>query len=356
MTVTFTLRAPRRASDRRRPRRPPAPRPLALVREPRYHAAVAPPPVVTLVTDFGLRDEFAGVVEGVIVRTAPARAGHARHARHRAHRRAGRHAGAGQAVPYLPLGVHLGVVDPGVGSERRALVSRRPARRCSWGPTTACSCRPRRRSAASSRARTISTRSCSCSPSRRRSTAVTCSRRSPRAWRTASRPTRSARSSTWPTSCAWRSRRSTSRDGVLQATRAAGRPLREHGPQRAARRPGPASGSRSAARSSSRPARAASWPAARARSPTCATATWWSTTTRRAGSASPSTAPALPPPRHRRGRRRRPRAAVSAVTGVAADDPRWLALWNAVRPPLGDLTPEEAAGVARAAARRVASC
>jgi S-adenosylmethionine hydrolase len=83
---------------------------------------VAPAPVVTLVTDFGLRDEFAGVVEGVIVRTAPrVRVVHVTHGISPTDVLGGMLALA-SAVPYLPAGVHLAVVDPGVGSERRALV------------------------------------------------------------------------------------------------------------------------------------------------------------------------------------------------------------------------------------------
>ena len=43
------------------------------------------------------------------------------------------------SVPYLPVGVHMAVVDPGVGSERRAIVpAQRPTGGCSSGPTTGC--------------------------------------------------------------------------------------------------------------------------------------------------------------------------------------------------------------------------
>ena len=79
-------------------------------------------PVVSLVTDFGLRDEFAGVIEGVIVRTAPdVRVIHVTHGIEPTNVLGGSLTLA-SAVPYLPLGVHLAVVDPGVGSQRRALV------------------------------------------------------------------------------------------------------------------------------------------------------------------------------------------------------------------------------------------
>ena len=53
-----------------------------------------------------------------------------------------------QTVPYLPPAVHVAVVDPGVGTDRRAIVVDGGATACSSGRTTACSWRPRRRSAA----------------------------------------------------------------------------------------------------------------------------------------------------------------------------------------------------------------
>jgi S-adenosylmethionine hydrolase len=93
-----------------------------------------PEPVVTLVTDFGLRDEFVGVVEGVIVRTAPAvRVIHVTHGIAPQDVLGGSIVLA-NAVPYLPAGVHLAVVDPGVGSERRALVLRARDGRLLVGP------------------------------------------------------------------------------------------------------------------------------------------------------------------------------------------------------------------------------
>ena len=76
---------------------------------------------VSLLTDYGLRDEFVGVVKCVIADVAPhvtvldithdvapfdVRAGSLALAR---------------AVPYVPKGVVMAVVDPGVGSSRRAI-------------------------------------------------------------------------------------------------------------------------------------------------------------------------------------------------------------------------------------------
>ena len=55
-------------------------------------------------------------------------------------------------LPYMPEGVHLAVVDPGVGSDRRgARAPRRVTGGSTSGPTTACSC-PRPRSSAGSTA------------------------------------------------------------------------------------------------------------------------------------------------------------------------------------------------------------
>jgi hypothetical protein len=81
-------------------------------------------PVVTLLTDYGSDDEFAGVCRGVVLGIAPeARILDVTH-------RVPRHdvtRGAlvlRNALPYLPVGVHVAIVDPQVGSERRALALR----------------------------------------------------------------------------------------------------------------------------------------------------------------------------------------------------------------------------------------
>jgi S-adenosyl-L-methionine hydrolase (adenosine-forming) len=77
---------------------------------------------VTLLSDFGVLDEFAGVMEAVIARIAPdARVIHLTHGVTPQAVMQGALALA-QAVPYAPPGVHVAVVDPGVGSERRAVV------------------------------------------------------------------------------------------------------------------------------------------------------------------------------------------------------------------------------------------
>jgi S-adenosylmethionine hydrolase len=80
--------------------------------------------IVTLLTDYGLEDEFVGVCHGVIRRIAPdveiidVTHGVPRH---------GVREGAitlRNALPYMPPGVHVAVVDPQVGTERRALALR----------------------------------------------------------------------------------------------------------------------------------------------------------------------------------------------------------------------------------------
>jgi S-adenosyl-L-methionine hydrolase (adenosine-forming) len=79
---------------------------------------------ITFLSDYGYDDEFAGVCRAVIARIAPDALvidlthGIGRHAIER---------GAqilANALPYAPPGVHLAVVDPGVGSPRRALAVR----------------------------------------------------------------------------------------------------------------------------------------------------------------------------------------------------------------------------------------
>jgi len=92
------------------------------------------PPVVTLLSDFGLRDEYAGVMEAVVLRMAPdARVVHLSHGVQPHAVLLGALALAA-AVPYTPVGVHVAVVDPGVGSERRAVVLRTGDGRLLVGP------------------------------------------------------------------------------------------------------------------------------------------------------------------------------------------------------------------------------
>lgn len=76
-------------------------------------------PVITFLSDYGLRDEFVGVCHGVIARRCPnARIVDITHAIPRHDVRSGALTLA-SALPYLPVGVHLAVVDPEVGATGR---------------------------------------------------------------------------------------------------------------------------------------------------------------------------------------------------------------------------------------------
>jgi S-adenosylmethionine hydrolase len=89
---------------------------------------------VCFLTDFGLRDDFVGTCHGVIKRIAPD-----------VHIIDVTHGIPAQAVlqgslvlastlQYMPVGIHLAVVDPGVGGQRRALALRDGAGRLFVGP------------------------------------------------------------------------------------------------------------------------------------------------------------------------------------------------------------------------------
>jgi len=89
---------------------------------------------IAFLTDFGLQDDFVGTCHGVIKRIAP-----------QAQIIDVTHGIPPQAVlqgalvlsntlPYMPVGVHLAVVDPGVGGHRRALALRDGAGRTFVGP------------------------------------------------------------------------------------------------------------------------------------------------------------------------------------------------------------------------------
>jgi S-adenosylmethionine hydrolase len=90
--------------------------------------------IVSLLTDYGHEDEFVGVCHGVI------RSIHAEAAivdvTHGVTRYDVRHGAIvlRNVLPYLPVGVHVGVVDPQVGTERRALALRTGDGRLLVGP------------------------------------------------------------------------------------------------------------------------------------------------------------------------------------------------------------------------------
>ena len=77
--------------------------------------------VVTFLSDYGLDDDFVGVCHGVIAQIAPqTRVIDVTHGIARHDVRAGALV-LQRALPYMPAGVHLAVVDPEVGAQRRAV-------------------------------------------------------------------------------------------------------------------------------------------------------------------------------------------------------------------------------------------
>jgi len=77
--------------------------------------------VVTFLSDYGLGDDFVGVCHGVIARIAPqARVIDVTHGIARHDIRSGALV-LRRALPFMPAGVHLAVVDPQVGGSRRAV-------------------------------------------------------------------------------------------------------------------------------------------------------------------------------------------------------------------------------------------
>src|SRR5436190_4616156 len=84
---------------------------------------------ITFLSDYGYEDEFAGVCRAVIARIAPdARVIDLTHGISRHAVGEGALALAG-ALPFAPAGIHLGIVDPGVGSPRRAVAVRAASER-----------------------------------------------------------------------------------------------------------------------------------------------------------------------------------------------------------------------------------
>jgi len=83
---------------------------------------------ISFLSDFGHRDEFVGVVHGVIARIAPeVRVIDIGHDFSPGDVRAGALALL-RAIQYVPQGVALAVIDPGVGTGRKAIVANTP-----WG-------------------------------------------------------------------------------------------------------------------------------------------------------------------------------------------------------------------------------
>ncbi len=81
-------------------------------------------PIVSLLTDFGLRDPSAAICKGVILSIAPD--AQVIDISHEVAKYAIRDAALllWCALPYLPVGIHVAVVDPGVGTARRPIAVR----------------------------------------------------------------------------------------------------------------------------------------------------------------------------------------------------------------------------------------
>ena len=90
--------------------------------------------IVTLLTDYGRDDDFVGVCHGVIHTIAPdARIIDVTHGIPRYAVRTGAIV-MRNTLPFMPVGVHMAVVDPQVGSERRALALKCHGGRVLVGP------------------------------------------------------------------------------------------------------------------------------------------------------------------------------------------------------------------------------
>jgi S-adenosylmethionine hydrolase len=89
---------------------------------------------ITFLTDFGLRDDFVGTCHGVMKRIAPdVQIIDITHGLEPGRVLQGAIV-LSNTLPYMPAGVHLAVVDPGVGSSRRALALRDGEGRLYVGP------------------------------------------------------------------------------------------------------------------------------------------------------------------------------------------------------------------------------
>ncbi|MFQ6077455.1 MAG: S-adenosyl-l-methionine hydroxide adenosyltransferase family protein [Candidatus Bathyarchaeia archaeon] len=82
-----------------------------------------PHPIITLLTDFGTKDAYVAAMKGAILQICPeARVVDISHAVNKFDIRHGAFLLA-QASPYFPDGtIHVAVVDPGVGTERRRII------------------------------------------------------------------------------------------------------------------------------------------------------------------------------------------------------------------------------------------
>lgn len=90
--------------------------------------------MITFLSDYGVSDDFVGVCHGVIATVCPlARVIDITHGIPAHDVRAGAVV-LREALAYMPRGVHLAIVDPGVGGDRRALALRLKDGRLLVGP------------------------------------------------------------------------------------------------------------------------------------------------------------------------------------------------------------------------------
>ncbi len=95
---------------------------------------MAQPRPITFLSDYGYEDEFAGVCRAVIAQIAPEAP--LIDLTHGIVRQGVRHGALAlaNALPFCPPGIHLAVVDPGVGTARRAVAVAAPEDRFLVGP------------------------------------------------------------------------------------------------------------------------------------------------------------------------------------------------------------------------------
>jgi S-adenosyl-L-methionine hydrolase (adenosine-forming) len=92
------------------------------------------PPTITFLSDYGVADEFVGVCHAVIARICPtAKVIDISHGVPRHDPRAGALI-LRDALPFAPAGVHLAIVDPDVGAQRRAVALELPDDQVLVGP------------------------------------------------------------------------------------------------------------------------------------------------------------------------------------------------------------------------------
>ena len=139
-----------------------------------------PRPVISLLTDFGARDPSAGILHGVIRTIAPdADVIDISHEVRKFRIRDGALL-LWCALPYLPVGVHVAVVDPGVGTARRPVAVRMARGDILVGPDNGLLLGPADRLGGVAEAVELTAPSTACRSSRRASTDATSSPRRPR--------------------------------------------------------------------------------------------------------------------------------------------------------------------------------